>query len=125
MVPFYSLTVLDTSLVIIGDRVQMGPNVSIYTAGHETSVLSRRKFVEFGHPVRIGNDCWIGGCVIILPGVTIGEGSTIGAGSVVTKDIPPFSVAVGAPCRVKKTIPSAEEEEKDPNNPYRNMKRDF
>ena len=103
----------------------MGPNVSIYTAGHETSVLSRRKFVEFGHPVRIGNDCWIGGCVIILPGVTIGEGSTIGAGSVVTKDIPPFSVAVGAPCRVKKTIPSAEEEEKDPNNPYRNMKRDF
>jgi acetyltransferase-like isoleucine patch superfamily enzyme len=120
-----SLTVLDTSLVIIGDRVQMGPNVSIYTAGHETSVLSRRKFVEFGHPVRIGNDCWIGGCVIILPGVTIGEGCTIGAGSVVTKDIPPFSVAVGAPCRVKKTIPSAEEDEQDPNNPYRHMNRDF
>lgn len=120
-----SLTVLDTSLVIIGDRVQMGPNVSIYTAGHETSILSRRKFVEFGHPVRIGNDCWIGGCVIILPGVTIGEGSTIGAGSVVTKDIPPFSVAVGSPCRVRKTIPSAEEEEQDPNNPYRDMRRDF
>jgi acetyltransferase-like isoleucine patch superfamily enzyme len=62
--------------------------------------------------------------VIILPGVRIGQGSTIGAGSVVTKDIPPFSVAVGTPCRVKKTIPSAEEEEQDPNNQYRNLVRE-
>lgn len=116
-----SLTVLDTSLVIIGDRVQMGPNVSIYTATHDTSVLSRRKYVEFGHPVRIGDDCWIGGNVIILPGVTIGEGTTIAAGSIVTKDIPPFSVAMGSPCRVKRTIKSAEEEEKDPDNVYRNL----
>lgn len=120
-----SLTILDTSLVIIGDRVQMGPNVSIFGASHETSILSRRKFVEFGHPIRIGDDCWIGGNVIILPGVTIGEGCTIGAGSVVTRDIPPFSIAVGSPCRVKKTIPSAEEEENDPNNPYRNMVKQY
>ncbi|GLI74572.1 hypothetical protein PoHVEF18_002816 [Penicillium ochrochloron] len=121
----WNLSILDTSLVILGDRIQVGPNVGIYTAGHETSVLSRRKYIEFGHPVRIGDDCWIGGNVVILPGVTIGEGCTIGAGSVVTKDIPPFSVAVGSPCKVIKTIQSAEEEEKDPENPYRKMEREL
>ncbi|KAJ5440097.1 uncharacterized protein N7458_011095 [Penicillium daleae] len=121
----WNLSILDTSLVIIGDRVQMGPNVGIYTAGHETSILSRRKYIEFGHPVKIGDDCWIGGNVVILPGVTIGEGCTIGASSVVTKDIPPFSVAVGSPCKVIKTIPSAEEEEEDPKNPYRAMEREL
>ncbi|KAJ5167727.1 uncharacterized protein N7482_003321 [Penicillium canariense] len=121
----WNLTILDTSLVILGDRIQMGPNVGIFTAGHETSVLSRRKYIEFGHPVRIGDDCWIGGNVVILPGVTIGEGCTIGAGAVVTKDIPPFSVAVGNPCKVIKTISSAEEEERDPENPYRAMEREL
>lgn len=116
------MTVLDTSLVVIGDRVQFGPNVSIFSAGHDTSVLSRIKFVEFGHPVFIEDDCWIGGNVIILPNVRIGKGSTVGAGSVVTKDIPPYSVAVGNPCKVRKTIQSVEEEEQDPNNPYRNLR---
>ncbi|KKK20323.1 hypothetical protein AOCH_002252 [Aspergillus ochraceoroseus] len=118
----FNFTALDTSLIVIGDRVQFGPNVSIFTAGHETSILSRRKFVEFGHPVFIGDDCWIGGNVIVLPGVRIGEGCTIGAGSIVTRDIPPFSVAMGSPCRVRKTIPSAEEEEQDPRNAYRDMR---
>lgn len=103
----------------------MGPNVSIYTVTHDTSVLSRRKFVEYAYPVRIGNDCWIGGNVIILPGVTIGEGCTVGAGSIVTRDIPPFSVAVGTPCQVKRTVVSAEEEEKDPNNPYAQMVKEY
>jgi len=111
--------------VIIGDRVQVGPNVGIFTAGHETSILSRRKMVEFGQVVRIGDDCWIGGHVVIMPGVTIGEGCTIGAGSVVTKDIPPLSVAMGSPCRVRKTIQSADEEENDPTNPYRDMVREL
>ncbi|OGM44156.1 O-acetyltransferase [Aspergillus bombycis] len=120
----WNLTVLDTSLVVIGDRVQIGTNVSIITAGHDTSVLSRRKFVEFGHPIFIEDDCWIGANVVILPGVRIGKGSTIGAGSIVTKDIPPYSVGVGIPCRVKKTIPSVEEEENDPSNPYRNLVRE-
>ncbi|PIG88564.1 nodulation protein L [Aspergillus arachidicola] len=106
------------------DYERMVSGMIIYTAGHDTSILSRRKFVEFGHPVFIGDDCWIGGDVVILPGVTIGEGCTIGAGSVVTKDIPPFSIAMGSPCKVRKTIPSAEEEEKDPNNPYRNLVRE-
>ena len=99
----------------------MGPDVKLYGAGHETSVLSRIKFVEFGHFIRIEDDCWIGGNVIILPGVTIGRGSTIGAGAVVTKDIPPYSVALGAPAKVVKKLQSVEEEMNDPNNPYRNM----
>ncbi|RDW86607.1 sugar O-acetyltransferase [Aspergillus mulundensis] len=120
----WDLTVLDTSLVVIGDRVQIGTGVSIFSAGHDTSVLSRQKFVEFGHPVFIEDDCWIGGNVVILPGVRIGRGSTVGAGAVVTKDIPPYSVAVGSPARVKKTIQSVEEEEQDPNNPYRNLVRE-
>lgn len=119
-----SLTILDTSLVVIGDRVQIGTNVSIFSAGHDTSILSRQKFVEFGHSVFIEDDCWIGGNVVILPGVRIGRGSTIGAGSIVTRDVPAFSVAVGSPCRVKKTIPSPEEEERDPGNPYRVLVRE-
>ncbi|KPM44131.1 hypothetical protein AK830_g2414 [Neonectria ditissima] len=117
----FGLTILDTSLVIIGDRVQMGPNVSIYGAGHETSVLSRIKFVEFGHPVRIEDDCWIGGGVTILPGVTIGRGCTVGANAIVTKSIPPYSVALGAPAKVVKKLQTVEEELADPSNPYRDM----
>ncbi|KAF0318015.1 acetyltransferase [Colletotrichum asianum] len=117
----FNCTILDTSLVIIGNRVQLGPNVSIYSAGHETSVLSRIKFVEFGDPVHIEDDAWIGGGTIILPGVTIGKGSTIGAGSIVTKSIPPYSVAMGAPAKVVKKLPTVEEELADPNNAYRNM----
>jgi len=114
----WNMTVLDTSIVVIGDRVMFGPNVSLLTAGHETSVLSRQKLVEFGHPIFIGNDCWIGSNVQILPGVTIGEGCTIGAGAIVTRDIPPYSVAVGNPARVVKKLPTVEEEKNDPNNPY-------
>lgn len=117
------MTILDTSLIIIGDRVQIGTNVSIFSAGHNTSVLSRQKFVEFGHPIFIEDDCWIGGNVVILPGVRIGRGSTIGTGSIVTRDVPAFSVAVGSPCRVKKTIPSPEEDA-DAENPYRNLVRE-
>ena len=108
-------------MVIIGDRVQMGSNVSIYSAGHDTSVLSRIKFVEFGHPVKIEDDCWIGGNVTILPGVTIGKGTTVGAGAVVTRNIPPYSVALGAPARVVKTLPTVEEELADPQNIYAQM----
>lgn len=106
---------------MIGDRVQIGTGVGIFTAGHDTSVLSRQKWVEFGHPIFIEDDCWIGGNTVILPGVRIGKGSTIGASSVVTKDIPPYSVAVGSPCRVIKTIQSVEEEMADPKNPYRDL----
>lgn len=95
-------------MVEIGDRVMFGPNVSILSATHQTDVQSRRDGVEFALPVFIGNDCWIGGNVSILPGVTIGNGCTIGAGSVVTKSIPAFSVAVGSPARVIKKVQETE-----------------
>ncbi|KAI5268147.1 hypothetical protein E4T47_07833 [Aureobasidium subglaciale] len=107
---FYSnfgLTILDCCLVEIGDRVLFGPGVNILSATHQTDVQSRRDGVEFALPVVIGSDCWIDGNVSILPGVTIGEGCTIGAGSVVTKSIPAFSVAVGSPARVIKKVEEA------------------
>ncbi|EXJ78187.1 acetyltransferase [Capronia epimyces CBS 606.96] len=100
----FNLTILDCGLVTIGDRVMFGPNVSIFAATHETEVQSRRDNVEFAKPVTIGDDCWIGGRVIILPGVTIGQGCTIGAGAVVTRDVPAWSVAMGSPARVVKTV---------------------
>lgn len=83
-----SLVILDCSLVTIGKRVMCGPFVSIFAATHETEVQSRRDNIEYAREVTIGDDCWIGGHVTILPGVTIGEGCTIAAGSIVTKDIP-------------------------------------
>lgn len=82
----------------------LGPSVSIYPATHETEVQSRRDYIEYAKSVVIGDDCWIGGNVTIMAGVTIGKGCTIGAGSVVTKDVPDFSVAVGVPARVLKTV---------------------
>jgi acetyltransferase-like isoleucine patch superfamily enzyme len=104
---FYSnfgLTILDSAIVTIGDRVMLGPNVMISTATHETEVASRRDNIEFAKPVTIGDDCWIGGGVIILAGVTIGNGCTIGAGAIVTRDIPGWSVAVGSPAKVIKKV---------------------
>ncbi|KAK3656798.1 hypothetical protein LTR56_002779 [Elasticomyces elasticus] len=100
----FNFTVLDCGLVTIGDRVLLGPNVSIYAATHETEVQSRRDNVEFTKPVTIGDDCWIGGGAIILPGVEIGQGTTIAAGSVVTKSIPAWSVAMGSPAKVVKNV---------------------
>ncbi len=100
----FHLTVLDEALVTIGDDVFVGPNVSIYTACHSTNPVERNTRQEWAKPVTIGNNCWIGGSVTILPGVTIGDNCTIGAGSVVTKDIPANSIAVGNPCKVIKTI---------------------
>ncbi|KAK6340349.1 hypothetical protein TWF730_002111 [Orbilia blumenaviensis] len=104
---FYSnfgLIILDVALVRIGSRVMFGPNVSIYAATHETGVQSRRDELEYGKAVTIGNDCWIGGNVTIVAGVNIGKGCTIGAGSVVTKDIPDWSVAIGSPAKVVKKV---------------------
>lgn len=83
-----------------------GPGVSLYSGGHPVDYRVRNGISgpEFGGKITIGDDCWIGGNVIILPGITIGRGTTIGAGSVVTKDIPEECVAVGNPCRVIKKI---------------------
>ena len=100
----FHFTVLDEALVTIGDDAFIGPNVSIYTACHSTDPKERNTRQEWAKPVTIGNNCWIGGSVTILPGVMIGDNCTIGAGSVVTRDIPANSIAVGNPCRVIKTI---------------------
>lgn len=100
----FHFTVLDEAYVTIGDDAFIGPNVSIYTACHSTDPVERNTRQEWARPVTIGNNCWIGGSVTILPGVTIGDNCTIGAGSVVTHDIPANSVAVGNPCRVIKTL---------------------
>ncbi len=96
----YNCTMLDTTFIKIGNYCQIGPNCQFYTPIHPSDYLERRKPVEFSKPITIGDDCWLGGGVIVLPGVTIGARSIIGAGSVVTKDIPEDCVAAGNPCRV-------------------------
>jgi len=98
----FNFTVLDEARVTIGDDCFVGPNVSIYTACHSTDPDERNSRREWARPVSIGDNVWIGGSVTILPGVTIGDNVTIGAGSVVTRDIPSNSVAVGNPCKVIK-----------------------
>lgn len=100
----FCLTVLDEGDVFIGDDCFIGPNVSIYTACHSTDPEERQTRQEWAKAVRIGDRCWIGGSVTILPGVTIGDRVTIGAGSVVVSDIPSDSIAVGNPAQVIKHI---------------------
>lgn len=99
-----NLVILDGADVSIGDNVFIAPNVGIYTAGHPLDVEQRNAGLEYAYPIRIGNNVWIGGNVVILPGVSIGDGAVIGAGSVVTKDIPAHTVAVGNPCRVMRSL---------------------
>lgn len=109
----FNLTVLDVCPVRIGSNVFMGPNVSLLTPMHpmrwqERNVYQREDGVwtdrEYGKPITIGDNCWLGGNVTVCAGVTIGEGCVIGAGSVVVRDIPPNSLAVGNPCRVIRRI---------------------
>ena len=100
----YNFTVLDVAKVTIGDYAQIAPNVSIYTAGHPLHPESRNSGYEYGIPVTIGNNVWIGGNTVILPGVTIGDNVVIGAGSVVTKDIPDNMIAAGNPCKIIREI---------------------
>ena len=100
----FNLTIIDEAPVTFGDDCFIGPNVSIYTACHSTDPIERNSRREWARPVSIGCNVWIGGSVVILPGVTIGDNVTIGAGSVVVHDIPSGSIAVGNPCRVVKSI---------------------
>lgn len=104
----YNCTILDVAKVKIGDNCQMAPNVAIYTAGHPIHPMSRSSMYEYGKEVTIGDNVWIGGNVVVCPGVHIGDNVVIGAGSVVTKDIPDWSVAAGNPCRVLKKITDAD-----------------
>lgn len=100
----YNCTIIDVAKVTIGDNCQMAPNVAIYTAGHPLHPVSRNSLYEYGISVTIGDNVWIGGNTVILPGVHIGSNTVIGAGSVVTKHIPDWVVAAGNPCRVIKKI---------------------
>lgn len=95
---------LDCNKIKFGDNVFIAPQCGFYTAGHPLDAKTRNSFLEFAKPITVGNDVWIGGGVKILPGVTIGDNCVIGGGSVVVKDIPSNSVAVGNPARVIKEI---------------------
>ena len=100
----YNVTILDIMPVTIGDYVMIGPNTLISTVNHPITPKGRRAHLGIGKPVTIGNDVWIGGNVIILPGVTIGSNVIIAAGAVVTKDIPDNSLVGGVPAKVLRTI---------------------
>lgn len=104
----YNCTIIDVAKVTIGDNCQMAPNVAIYTAGHPVHPVSRNSMYEYGIAVSIGDNVWIGGNTVILPGVHIGSNTVIGAGSVVTKDIPDWVIAVGNPCKVIREITEAD-----------------
>lgn len=104
----YNLVILDCAKVTIGDNVLIGPNVGIYTAGHPLHFELRNEELEFASPITIEDNVWIGGNVVLNPGVTIGRNSVIGSGSVVTKDIPADVVAAGNPCRVIREITDAD-----------------
>ncbi|HEX5578280.1 MAG TPA: sugar O-acetyltransferase [Candidatus Limnocylindria bacterium] len=91
---------LDPAAVVIGDDVQIGPNVQLLTATHPVDAAERASGWELAQPITIGSGTWLGGGAIIGPGVTVGEGTVVGAGSVVVRDLPAYVVAVGNPARV-------------------------
>jgi maltose O-acetyltransferase len=99
----FNCVVLDVCRVTIGDFTMFGPAVQIYTATHPLDAALRRQ-QEFGKPITIGSDVWVGGGAIICPGVTIGSNTVIGAGSVVTRDVPEGVFAAGNPCRVIRSV---------------------
>ncbi|HEX3864386.1 MAG TPA: sugar O-acetyltransferase [Stellaceae bacterium] len=100
----YNCVFLDCAAIEIGDDLQMGPAVQLYTAFHPLDPQTRAEGLESARPIRIGDGVWIGGGAIILPGVTIGDGCVIGAGSVVRRDVPGGSLAVGNPARIIRSL---------------------
>lgn len=119
----FNFTCVDCCPVTIGDNVFVGPNVSLLTPMHPFRWQDRNPYKkpdgtvtdkEYARPITIGDNCWIAGNVSVCGGVTIGEGSVIGAGSVVTRDIPPHSLAAGVPCRVIREITEADSLESHP-----------
>ncbi|MBE6856741.1 MAG: sugar O-acetyltransferase [Ruminococcus sp.] len=108
---FYSnhnCVIIDCAPVTFGNNVFIGPNCGFYTAGHPLGATARNSGLEYAEPITVGNDVWIGGNVCVMPGVKIGDNVVIGGGSVVVKDIPSGSVAVGNPCRVIKKVPKSD-----------------
>ncbi|MEU9394528.1 sugar O-acetyltransferase [Streptomyces sp. NPDC048324] len=100
----YNLTALDVATIAIGEDCQIGPGVQLLTPTHPLEPQPRRDKLEAALPITIGDNVWLGGGVIVCPGVSIGDNSVIGAGSVVTKDIPANVVAVGSPARPVRTL---------------------
>jgi maltose O-acetyltransferase len=94
---------LDCAPVTIGDRVQLGPHVQLLAVSHPLDRALRASGLEYGEPIDIGDDAWLGGGAIVLPGVTIGEGAVVGAGSVVTRDVAAETVVAGNPARPLRT----------------------
>lgn len=100
----HGCVILDVNTVKIGNNVLLGPYVQICTASHPLSPDKRNTGLEYGLPIEIGDNVWIGAGAVILPDVKIGDNSIIGAGGIVTKDIPPGVLALGNPCRVVKEL---------------------
>jgi maltose O-acetyltransferase len=104
----FGLVALDVTAIRIGEDVQIGPYVQLLTATHPVEPELRRARIEGGRPITIGDNVWLGGGVIVCPGVTIGENAVVGAGAVVVKDLPPNVLAVGNPARVVRTLMETE-----------------
>lgn len=100
-----NVVMLDTCEIRLGAGTLVGPGVQFYAATHPTDPALRRQGLEFGAPITIGENVWIGGGAILLAGVTVGDDTVVGAGSVVTKSLPAGVLAVGNPCRVVRTLP--------------------
>ncbi|MET9154578.1 sugar O-acetyltransferase [Streptomyces griseoflavus] len=100
----YNLTALDVARITIGEDCQIGPNVQLLTPTHPVEPGPRRDKLEAALPITIGDNVWLGGGVIVCPGVSIGDDSVVGAGAVVTRDIPAGVVAVGSPARPVRTL---------------------
>ena len=100
----FNCIILDAAKVTFGHNVLVAPNCGFYTSGHPLDSQTRNSGLEFAKPITIGNNVWIGGNVIVLPGVTIGDNSVIAAGSIVERDIPSNVIAMGTPCRVHRKL---------------------
>ncbi|MCK1795315.1 sugar O-acetyltransferase [Streptomyces sp. XM4193] len=106
----FGAVLLDCAPITIGEDVQIGPNVQLLTPIHPLEAEPRRNKWEGAKPITLGDNVWLGGGVIVCPGVTIGENTVVGAGSVVVRDLPPNVVAVGNPARVVRELPAHEGE---------------